>query len=61
MSNVDVHCDNGAVRIIVRERPVRDAQGFEEDSSSVISYLEGTRNVLIFIRNIRNLLINCYT
>ncbi|XP_050332012.1 kinesin-like protein Nod [Bactrocera neohumeralis] len=47
MSNVDVHCDNGAVRIIVRERPVRDAQGFQEDSSSVISYLEGTPNVLL--------------
>ncbi|XP_018804906.1 PREDICTED: kinesin-like protein Nod isoform X1 [Bactrocera latifrons] len=46
MSNVDVHCDNGAVRIIVRERPVRDAQGLEEDSSSVISYLESTPNVL---------------
>lgn len=45
MSNVDLDCDNGAVRIIVRERPVRNAQGLEDECLSVISYLEATPNV----------------
>nr|XP_014086071.2 kinesin-like protein Nod [Bactrocera oleae] len=47
MSNVDLDCDNGAVRIIVRERPVRNAQGLEDECLSVISYLEATPNVLL--------------
>lgn len=50
MSNLSIDCDNGAVRVIVRERPVQDLQGLEEDSLSVISYLEGNPNV-----NVKNI------